>query len=162
MTRVIVQRNDGNLVLVQGQPSTVVLDRPAARTVAITVPGPPGPPGAPGQPGVDAGGQIAPHAFSWGDAPVTVFTAPSDGVLAVVRVQFTTAFNGSGAAVEVGTPADPDAALPAAWNSPYTTYEYENTPDLMLTEGTQVRLTVTPGTASAGAGLLFLTFLPTA
>ena len=162
MTRTIVQRNDGNLVLVQGQPSTVMLDRPSARTLQITVPGPPGPPGADGQPGADAAGQIPPHAFAWGDAPQAVFTAGADGVLTVCRLQMTTPVNGAGASLIVGTAAVPDAALPASWNNPYTAYEFENTPDLALVAGEQVLLTITPGTASQGAGLLFLAFLPTA
>lgn len=120
-----------------------------------------GAPGAPGQPGIDAAGQTAPIPFAWGDAARVVYTPDRDGVLAIVRIQYTQAFNGAGASVVLGTAADPDAAMPAAWNHPYSLYEFENSPDLPLAEGEELVLTIQPGTASAGAGLLFLTFLPT-
>lgn len=151
--------------------ATVVTERtarvPIVRRVRTPVKIPTGAPGvrgadgAPGQPGIDAGGQAAPVPFAWGDASRVVYTPERDGVLALVRIQYTQAFNGAGASVILGTAADPDAAMPATWNHPYSLYEFENSPDLPLAQGEELVLTIQPGTASAGAGLLFLTFLPT-
>lgn len=160
MSTVVVNQSNTTLVL-STQSTPVIVDKRLTGTVRINTPGPRGPRGEDGQPGADAAGQLPPRAFGWGDAPQVVFTAPADGVLTIVRLQMTEAFNGTGASIAVGTPGDPNAALPAAFNSPYSTFEFENSPDLALDEGDTVVLTVTPGTASAGAGLLFLSFLPT-
>lgn len=138
--------------------NTIVVDRTKTEVVKVGTPGPPGPAG---RDGVDAGGVVPPVAFGWGDAPRTVFVAPRAGLLTVVRVQYTVPFDGVGAQLAVGTLAAPEAIMPAGYNNPHTALEYENTPDLPLAEGEEVRLTISPGTASAGAGLLFLTFLPT-
>jgi hypothetical protein len=146
-------------VLVDREAVPVLVDRAAVSTVQVVARGPQGPRGERGPPGADASGQVPPIPFSWGDAPREVFTAPTAGVLAIVRIQYTTAFNGSGASVRVGTATE--VAMPESYNNPYTTHEFENSPDLMLDEGDVVYLTITPGTASAGAGLLFLTFIPT-
>lgn len=116
--------------------------------------------GVPGRDGRDGAGQVPPTPFSWGDAPRDVFIAPVDGLLTVVRLQFTTAFDDPAARVAVGTLADPGAALPPEWNRPASTIEFENTPDLPIAAGQAVRLVVEPGASAAGAGLLFLTFLP--
>lgn len=120
-----------------------------------------GPRGPQGERGADAEGAIPPHPYSWGDAPQAVFTAPVDGILTIVRLQQTVPFNGVGASIQVGLTVDPDALLPAAWVNPYSAHEFENTPDLPLIAGDQVRLTIAAGTASQGAGILFLSFVPT-
>lgn len=120
-----------------------------------------GPPGAQGQPGIDAAGQIPPIPFSWGDAPADVYVTNRAGVVTVARLQFTEPFTDPAATVTVGTAAEPEAFMPAAFNAPASTYEFENTPDAPLADGEGVRLVINPGTSSAGAGLLFLTFLPT-
>lgn len=158
MSTVVVNKDNTRLV-VQQATVPVLVDRAAVNTVEIVARGPQGPRGERGPAGADSSGQVPPIPFSWGDAPREVFTAPTAGVLAIVRIQYTTAFNGSGASVRVGTVAE--AAMPESYSNPYTTHEFENSPDLMLDEGDVVYLTITPGTASAGAGLLFLTFLPT-
>lgn len=151
-------------VIVQQRNTTVVmLNR---QTMAkIAAPGPQGARGQDGQQGpagTDGAGQVPARMFSWGDAPQVVFTAPGAGRLALVRIQYLQAFNGAGATVVVGTPGDPAAAMPAEWNNPHSVLEYENSPDLLLAEGDTVVLAITPGTASQGEGLLFLTFIPSA
>lgn len=162
MTTWVVKGRGRAKVLIDREARVPIVRRERSSVLIPTgAPGARGPAGEDGQPGIDAQGQIPPIPFSWGDAPATVYTPEVDGMLTIVRVQYTTAFNGSGATLVVGTTADPDAAMPAAYNSPHSVYEYENTPDLPLDEGEALVLTITPGTASQGAGLLFLTFLPT-
>lgn len=158
MNTIVVNRDNTTLV-VQQAVNPVMVDRTANGTIGVVTAGPQGRRGEDGRPGADAAGQIPPVAFSWGDAPAAVFTAERAGVLTTVRIQFTTAFNGVGAQVRVD--AATEVAMPPEYNDPYSVLEYENTPDTALAEGDTVSLTVTPGTASQGAGLLFLTFLPT-
>lgn len=136
---------------------TQVLKSPV-RVVQIVDEGPQGPPGDDGA----AGGSIAPIAFSYGDAsPSTIYTTTDAGTLTVVRVVIDTALNGTGAALKLGTIADDDALMTTAENDPSTVADYETTPDLHLSAGTVVRLTITPGSgATQGAGRVLLTFIP--
>lgn len=144
------------------RPATVSTPvRVAAGVPVVNVGAAAGPQGPRGEPGLSGGGTTPPIEFAFGDAPGAVYTPSVDGMLTVVRLQMTTAFNGSGAAIELGTLADPAAAFPANFNDPYSTQEFEVTPDLPLLAGQSLRLTITPGSASQGAGLLFLTFIPT-
>lgn len=109
-----------------------------------------------------AGDSIPPINFGFGDAPANVWTAESAGVLTVVRLQMRTPFDGAGAAIRVGlADGDPEAILAADQVNPYSDHEFEVTPDLVLAQGDAVRLAITTGTASAGAGTLFLSFIPT-
>lgn len=147
-----------------GAARAVTVSSPTARAIELGrqgVRGPAGDAGPAGPPGADAAGQIPPIPFGWGDAAATVFTPTRDGMVTVVRIQFTEAFNDPEATVQVGVAGDPGALMPAAYNAPGTTREFENTPDLPLAEGQGVLLTIAPGTSSQGAGFLFLTFLPT-
>lgn len=149
------------------RPAVRVADPSAALTVAqrgntVRAGANIGPQGPQGEPGLSGGGTIAPIAFAWGDAPGAVFTPGAAGVLTVARFKFDVPFNGSGASIVLGTLADPDAAMPAAYLDPYSEQEFENTPDLALDAGQALRLSITPGTATQGSGVLFLTFIPSA
>lgn len=117
--------------------------------------------GPQGVPGINALGQIPPIAFNWGDAPQAVYTAETGGFLSLVRIQFTQAFNDPSAQIIVGIAGNPDGIMPADFNQPTTIYEYENSPDLFMSMGDEVILTISSGISSQGSGLLFLTFLPT-
>lgn len=118
--------------------------------------------GPAGAPGLDAGGNLPPIPFSYGDAspvPVYVPAVPSLVVSAAIHVR--TPFNGFGAALELGIDEQPGLLMPAAYNDPATSGEYENTPDVTLSAGQQVLLTVTPGAgATQGAGVIILRVLP--
>lgn len=181
MTTVIVQPGT-TPVVVEARPSTVVATtRPAPVTVQgratpVTVRTGSTPVQAVAQatpvlvgnnigrrgPRGPAGDSIAPINFGFGDAPADVWTAESAGVLTVVRLQMRTPFDGAGAAIHVGLAGgNPEAILAADQVNPYSDHEFEVTPDLVLAQGDAVRLAITPGTASAGAGTLFLSFIPT-
>lgn len=117
--------------------------------------------GIQGEPGLDGAGIISPIAFAWGDAPGVIFTPGEDGVLTDVRIVVTTPFNGINPAAELGTAGDTDAAFPANYSDLATAGEYAATADLPLAAGQGLLLTLAPGFgASQGAGLAYLTFLP--
>lgn len=181
MTTVIVQPG-ATPVVVQARPSSVVAQTSAqpvtvqGRQTPVTVRGSQTPVQAIARatpvvvgnnigrrgPRGPAGDSIPPINFGFGDAPADVWTAESAGVLTIVRLQMRVPFDGAGAAIRVGLAGgDPEAILPAAWVHPYSDQEFEATPDLVLAQGDAVRLAITPGTATAGAGTLFLSFIPT-
>lgn len=115
-----------------------------------------------GAPGVSGGGPTPPINFAFGDAPSMVFVPAVAGVVTIVRVDIATPFDGTGAAIEVGTDADHTALMSSAFNDPTAIAEYELTVAVPLVAGEGVRLGITPGTgATRGSGTLFLTFAPT-
>jgi len=158
----IVQSITGQTVV--EQPTYNELEQfPSITDVVTQYLGPPGPPGATGATGpagASGAGQVAPIAFSFGDAPHTIFTAPAAGVLSYVRVSIETPFNGVGASFELGTSIGDGSAMPSAYVDPHTVADYEHTPDLALTSGQHVYVTIIPGSgATAGNGVIFLQFL---
>lgn len=155
MSSVIVQKNT-TTVIVSGSRGGVASSACCGTTDVVEI----GTPGPPGRDGRDAAGTLSPVSFNWGDAPRTVFTAPEDGFLTVARLQMTTAFNDPAATIIAGTVGAPEAVMPAAWNVPASTWEFETAPDLPLAAGESIILTIHPGTSTTGAGLLFLTFIP--
>lgn len=155
LSRDIVAKIDAN------RPSTAVIKQntPVNVTERPTdvVLGGQGIQGRPGQPG----GSIPPIDFAFGDAAHAVWTPQAAGLLTYARIIVREPFNGTGAAIVVGTLAQPDAAMPSYFNDPKQANEYENTPDIRLAAGESIYLTITPGTgATAGAGTLLLGFLP--
>jgi hypothetical protein len=147
----------GNNVVIQidrRNVANIVRDR---GTVTVTTAGPQGPPG-------QNGDTIAPISFAFGDAtPAVVHTTTVAGTFTTVRVIFDTGFNGTGATIALGTVASPQALLATNQNDPsaIAASEYEVTPDLHVSAGTAIRLSITPGSgASQGAGRILLTFIP--
>lgn len=132
----------------------------SVEVIEVVDEGPQGPRGVPGT----NGGTIAPVYFSFGDAtPDTIYTTDSAGTVVNVRLIVDTAFDGAGASISLGTTTDPDLLLDEAENDPSVASEYESTPDVVLTSGTAVRLSITPGAgATQGAGRILLTFIPNA
>lgn len=100
--------------------------------------------------------------FAFGDAtPSLIFTAPHDLVVTRVRLTITAPFDGSGAALTIGTAGDPDLVQDASQNDPSTAGGYGIAPDLLLSEGDQLFLSITPGSgASAGAGFVSIDSIP--
>ena len=141
------------VVIIQGESRPVQLVRPIVRVTDIVERGPQGPRG-------QAGSNITPIDFTFGDASSIVWVPGDAGLLSLVRLFITVPFNGVGAAISVGTASDPEALMPAAFCDPTAEQGFENTPDVELASGEGVRLVITPGTgATAGAGVLLLQFL---
>lgn len=127
---------------------TQVVTVPATVTLPVSTPGVQGPPGPAGV----SGRVVVP--FAYGDAtPQPVFTAPAAGTDMRVSIVIDTPFNGAGAALQVGTAAQPGALMPAAYNDPATAATYEAAPNATLASGEAIVLTITPGAgATQGAG----------
>lgn len=148
-----IEQNRPKVVTKSAQQRVDVVEQPTIAKVGTNL-GPPGPRGAPG-------GSIPAIEFAFGDAPRVVFTPDAAGLLTYARVKYTEVFNGANPQLFAGTLADPDAAMPAAFNDPRSLEEYEYTPDIRLATGESIILTIVPGAgASAGAGILILGFLP--
>lgn len=126
-------------------------------TVKIAAAGPQGPQGIAGQ----SGGTIEPIAFAFGDASGVIYTPTVAGTVTVVRLVITTAFDGVGAALALGTTADHDCIMAADENEPTAEFEFEITADKHLALGEGVRIDITPGgSPTQGAGLVYITFAP--
>lgn len=100
--------------------------------------------------------------FAYGDAsPATIYTPSADAVFTLCRVVIDTPFDGAGAALAVGTAADPEILMPASNNGPAIAASFESTPDTIVDAGTDIRVTITPGAgATAGAGRIILDSIP--
>lgn len=92
--------------------------------------------------------------FAFGDAsPAPIFTAPAGCADILARVVIDTPFDGVGAALKLGTSGSPELLIPAATNDPTTAAAYEAAPDVALSSGEAIVLTIVPGTgATQGAG----------
>lgn len=101
-------------------------------------------------------------AFSFGDAsPAPIFTAPANCTDVLARVVIDTPFDGAGASLKLGTSVAPEALMAAAQNNPAQVAGYEAAPDVALTSGEAIVLTITPGTgATQGAGRVIFDAIP--
>lgn len=100
--------------------------------------------------------------FAFGDAgPAPVYTAPQPLMVVLCRVVVEEGFNGDGAAISIGTAADPELVHAAADNDPTTESGYESTPSVTLAAGDTLLATIVPGAgATAGAGQIILDTVP--
>lgn len=106
----------------------------------------------------EAGGSWTYYAFQWSSAsPISLLTVLAGKRLLTVRIDITTAFDGVGTSISVGTASDIDEAMTAAQNVPSEIGSYEVSPGLSWGIDTALRLTLVAGTgASVGIGLLTL------
>lgn len=161
VTNLVIQAKQQKVVVRAGVPAlrvreehTTTVVKPVVKTIKITDRGPPGPPG-PVSDGIPA------IPFSYGDASSVVATAPADGIITIVRIDFETPFNGAGAQVTVGVLGDTDALMPATQNEPSEQASFEDVVDYPVTAGMAVWLDIVGGSgATQGAGVLFLGFVP--
>lgn len=109
--------------------------------------GDPGDPGAPG-------GSAVQFEFSFGDA-TPAYISEIAGFVVAVSIVITIPFNGTGAALTIGTAGSPDLLMPSTGNDPTTSSRYEATPGVEVNEA--AFLTITPGSgATQGAGVVYL------
>lgn len=111
-----------------------------------------------GPAGPSGTGQVAPIAFSYGDAsPAPIYTPSANCIADVVQAVIRVPFNGVGALIAVGTAADPELLMPYAYNAPGQVGTYEVSPDVVLLAGVAIILTIVPGAgAVAGSGHIML------
>lgn len=116
--------------------------------------------------GGQGGGGAAPTeatlSFAYGDAsPLPVFTLPVAALIVSASLSIRTAFDGAGASLQLGMQGQPGRLIPSNDIAPDLEAQYETYPDLPLAAGTQILLTITPGTgATRGAGAVVIDYLP--
>lgn len=152
---VVVERSTRTAVVLspdRPHPLAVTQDIARASVVVKGFQGVPGPKGAPGDSSAATGRAVVPFAF--GDAsPLPVFTPAVNCTDILVRLVIDTPFNGAGAALKLGTVAQPEALLAASHNDPTAAGGYEAAPDAALVAGVPIVLSIVPGTgATQGAG----------
>lgn len=139
---VVIVRNESPVIVQPGpRPEVIVAECPA------------------GQPGGDFP-FVPPIPYSYGDAASIVWSAPVAGVLTIVRLDVTIAFNVS-STIKVGVIGNIEALLAASENDPLHVADYEKAADFAVMAGQGIWLEITPGVGtSQGSGTLYVTFVP--
>lgn len=107
-------------------------------------------------------GDIPVMSFAYGDAtPTPIYTFDVNGTILAVGVSIDTAFDGTSPSIQLGIDGTADALMPAGSSDVAEQGHFDTTPDLHVTAGQQIVLSITPGSgASAGAGRIFVQFNP--
>lgn len=93
--------------------------------------------------------------FNFGDAsPKPIATVPANRVVRAAAVTIITPFDGVGATLSLGPAGD---LLAVTDNNPYVAGTYANNPGLQYPVNTPVNLSIIPGTATTGSGLVTIT-----
>lgn len=139
-------------VVVTLTPPPTVIVRPDNITVVSV--GTQGPVGATGP----SGSSAPPVNFAFGDAsPAVISTGQPAQVILQITVHITTAFNGLGATLTVGTVAAPSLYVDASQLDLALETEFEITVGKNIAASTDIVATITPGTgATTGAGWILL------
>lgn len=130
---------------------TVVVDYSGITVVSV---GTQGPVGATGP----SGSSAPPVNFSYGDASPRVISSgqPAQMILQIT-VNVTTAFNGVGASLSIGTLALPSLYVDSAQLDLAVESEFEITVGKTIAAATNIVATITPGTgATAGSGWILV------
>lgn len=100
--------------------------------------------------------------FSYGDAtPALLDVAAAGKRIYSVALHVHTEFDGSGAALQIGTAGDPGALLAVEQNDPTQAGQYVAYPDVAYPSDTSIYLTIVPGSgASQGSGQVVLIIEP--
>lgn len=148
-----------SLVVSVPAPRTLILGPNGTQVLVLAQQGVQGPPGAMGSPG----SALPPINFSYGDAsPSVLYTLAVNSVITRCTIVIRTPFNGAGASLSVGTTGSPSLIQTTSQNAPGIAGQYASTPDAVLPAGTQIKLTIAPGSApSAGSGIVIIELLAT-
>jgi len=96
---------------------------------------------------------ITPFAFNTASPLVAIPVVNGESVLDT-KIVITTVFDDPAAVLALGTIASPSVFIPAANNDPQTVGGYGSEENVNFTGAEAVRLTLTPGTSTQGAGYL--------
>jgi hypothetical protein len=123
-----------------------------------------GPQGIQGVAGLSPAGMFPAINFAFGDAtPTAVLTLGQTSEITGVSLQIEQGFNGTGAQIKLGTTAAPGLLLDAWQSDPSVPMTFEASPRVELAAGTQIILTIVPGSgASQGRGQFVITAVPAA
>ena len=162
--QVIVQP-PATLVLQQDVTSANVTQE-TTRTLEIVTAGPQGPRGNDGNPGANGAngeGLLPALSFGFGDASSVVMVTSADGPVEITRValEIEEEFDGVGASLRLGTLAQPDLLMAAAFNSPYMQATFEVSPGVELPASSEIYFSINAGSATQGSGKIVISIAPT-
>ncbi len=109
---------------------------------------------------IEAGSVLPTFYFNYGDAtPANVYLADTDRLIKTVTLVILTAFNGVGAAVSIGTQAEPTLLMDVDDNNPALVGSFETSPNETIVSGTQLKVFITPGAgATQGRAAILLEY----
>jgi hypothetical protein len=142
----VVEQDEIDVVSTEPVVHVVMIHAPDLQVVTVGETGPRGLAGV--------SGATTTVAFAFGDAtPKNIVIAPADKLVLSVALVITAAFDGAGAALQIGVSGTPADLLATTDNDPQTLGTYEVTPQKSYPGMTPLLLTITPGSgASQGAG----------
>lgn len=106
---------------------------------------------------VDSGS--ATISFDYGDAtPKNLNVIPANAVVTDVTLIITTPFNGTGGSISIGDAAVNNRLMLTSDNTVYVTGTYSVEPGYKYSSSTQLLLYITPGSSSAGSGLVIINY----
>lgn len=137
------------ILVVENAGTEIVVFREHVEILEVAIQGPQGPAGPSGAVEIP---------FAFGDAtPKTLMTVPAGKTVYGVGLHIQAAFNGSGAALQIGDAGDPARLMAATHNAPNEASSYLTSPNHLYGAATVLLLTITPGGgASQGAGIVTL------
>lgn len=96
--------------------------------------------------------------FNYNDtSPEFIVTVPAHLVVTDVDIIIYTAFDGTGAALTIGTVSSPSSLMTSSQNNPAALGTYATTPGTQYSVDTVIKLTITPGTgATQGLGKVLI------
>ena len=98
-------------------------------------------------------------AFNFGDAtPKPLITVPSNSIIVSVSIILLNAFTDPTATLSVGDSGNPNRLLATTDNSTQVTGTYTTEPAYKYTSSTQITLSITPGTSTAGNGVVIINY----
>lgn len=95
--------------------------------------------------------------FNYNDtSPKTVALIPAGAVVSQVGIVITTAFTDTNSSVSLGTASNVNLLVNSTDSKTYIAGSYASLPGVKFVSATHVILTITPGTSSAGQGMLVI------
>lgn len=149
-----------------GRPQPIVVTEQQRKLIQAGQVGPRGPAGEEGPAGpagANGDGQYPVIGFTFADASGVVMTInpDSDVEVTAVELEIETAFDGAGAALQLGTAGDPGLLMDPSQNDPGDVAVYASFPRVRVAAGTELVLTISPGTgASQGTGTIVVQATP--
>jgi hypothetical protein len=106
---------------------------------------------------VDSGSVSIP--FTYGDAtPKNLIVVPANAIITEVSIIITTPFNGTAGSLTIGDAVQFNRLMDSSDNTVYVAGTYSVDPGYKYNSSTQLLLFITPGTSSAGSGVILINY----
>jgi hypothetical protein len=155
MTDLVVSQQTINFHVTEATTQVIAFSLPET-TLQLSCIGQRGLQGIPGVAG--AAGAISGTTFAFNEvSPIAYVTIPANKLVLECRIVIETVFDGTGAALSIGTASNPQQLLSNLQNNPFEVGGYYTTPLVSFGSDTALNLYITPGIdASQGAGRFFI------